>query len=266
MEIENQKKPVLLRWYILLPLIIIILFITSYAWVSVKSPAKKLNELEETFRIVPDDKSKTDTRIYSDSTYLSLIHERSFLQSRIAMAESDSVYLTINLADSTANLEISGVVVHETPLMNIEISKILRKGDEYTITSLFSKPFNIISYYSTIEKEPLMIQIAPKDTSEYKPDIIPDTADVEPVNYVFELDYGIRLFVFQEEEINPGDRRSSDKINMHYRYKDTGEALKNYFSFNVPEYHPFIKVILPRADAKIIFRALPDRGQIAIYR
>jgi hypothetical protein len=111
-----------------------------------------------------------------------------------------------------------------------------------------------------------MIQFAPKDTSEYKPDIIPDTADVEPVNYVFELDYGIRLFVFQEEEINPGDRKSADKINMHYRYRDTGEALKNYFSFKTPEYYPFIKIVLPRADAKIIFRALPERGQIAIYR
>ena len=28
------------------------------------------------------------------------------------MAETDSIYLTLNLADSTVNLEISGVSVH----------------------------------------------------------------------------------------------------------------------------------------------------------
>ena len=30
------------------------------------------------------------------------------------MAATDSIYMTINLADSTVNLEISGVVVHTT--------------------------------------------------------------------------------------------------------------------------------------------------------
>ena len=54
----------------------------------------------------------TDERIYSDSAYLKLLKEKAFLQSRIAMAQTDSIYLTLNFADSSANLEISGVVVH----------------------------------------------------------------------------------------------------------------------------------------------------------
>ncbi len=32
------------------------------------------------------------------------------------MAETDSVYITLNLADSTANLEISGVAVHSAKI------------------------------------------------------------------------------------------------------------------------------------------------------
>ena len=59
-------------------------------------------------------------KIFSDSTYLKLLKEKAFLQSRIVMAETDSIYLTLNLADSTANLEISGVVVHHAKISEIE--------------------------------------------------------------------------------------------------------------------------------------------------
>ena len=32
------------------------------------------------------------------------------------MAETDSIYLTLNMKDSTADLEISGVVVHKAKM------------------------------------------------------------------------------------------------------------------------------------------------------
>jgi hypothetical protein len=35
--------------------------------------------------------------------------------------------------------------------------------------------------------------------------------------------------------------------------------------FKVPEYHPFIKIRLPQADAKIIYRAIPRNGQISVF-
>ena len=57
---------------------------------------------------------------------------------------------------------------------------------------LLSSPMNIVSDLATIRKEPLMIKMAPKDTSEFKPDIIPDTSDYEPVNYILEMDNGIQ--------------------------------------------------------------------------
>ena len=55
-------------------------------------------------------------KILMDADYLKLMKQKAFLQSRVVMAESDSIYLTINLADSTANLEISGVIVHKTKM------------------------------------------------------------------------------------------------------------------------------------------------------
>ena len=51
-------------------------------------------------------KATLNQRILKDSAYLKLLKEKAFLQSRIILAETDSIYLSINLADSTANIGI----------------------------------------------------------------------------------------------------------------------------------------------------------------
>jgi hypothetical protein len=35
--------------------------------------------------------------------------------------------------------------------------------------------------------------------------------------------------------------------------------------FRIPEYHPSIRLRIHRSDAKIIYRALPEHGQIGVY-
>ena len=44
-----------------------------------------------------------------------------------------------------------------------------------------------------------------------------------------------------------------------------GMRFKSAALFKVPEYHPYIKIRIPRDDVKIIYRALPRNGQIAVY-
>ena len=80
------------------------------------SPVRKLAAIKNEFGVKPTENSVIDERIFSDSAYLMLLKEKAFLQSRITMAETDSIYLTINLTDSTANIEISGVVVHKAKM------------------------------------------------------------------------------------------------------------------------------------------------------
>ncbi len=108
--------------------------------------------------------------------------------------------------------------------------------------------------------------MAPKDTSEFKPDIIVDTTDYEPVNFVMEVDEGLRIYVYQQEKLNPGDGRQQFLFDMRIRLRNLAESFKKICLFKVPDYHPYIKIRVPRADAKIIYRGLPGRGQIAIYR
>ena len=247
-------------------LIFSLVFIAYYVVMSMMSPGKKLSDIKNEFGGQQTKGNIVDEKLFTDSAYLHLLKEKAFLQSRISMAETDSIYLTINLTDSTTNLELSGVVVHSSKMKKMRISKILRAGNEYVISSMFSTPLSISDDYATIKKEPLMIKMAPKDTSEYKPDIVPDTSDYEPVNYILEMDKGIKIYVYQEEKTKFGDRFRFLLFDFNDRMRNTWRSFKSIIRFKIPEYHPFIKIRLPKAEAKILYRAIPRKGQIAVYR
>jgi len=266
METEKNTKKRFGKVTFLVLTGIISVFIIYYSIMSMISPVRKMEEIKKEFGVKTTDKNGVDQQIIKDSSYLKLLKEKAFLQSRIVMAESDSIYVTLNLADSTANLEISGVVVHKTKMKEVRTSKILLKGNENAILSMLATPFSISHAIATIKKEPVMIKMAPKDTSEYKPDIMPDTSITEPVNYILEMNDGIRIYVYQDENVKLNDRISHFTFDIKDKLRDTWSALKSVAVFKVPEYHPFIKIRLPRTDAKIIYRAIPKNGQIAVFR
>ncbi len=245
---------------------LILAFLVYFSIMSILAPARKLNEIEAKYGLQKDPENKADERFYSDSAFTGMLREKAFLQARIAMAETDSVYMTINLADSTANLEISGVTVHSAKIIGIKVSGILRSGNEYAISSMLASPMNIVSDIATIKKEPLMIKMAPKDTSEFKPDVIPDTSDYEPVNYILEMDNGIRIYFYQATDTVSSDKNNLFLFDLSNRLKATWGSLRSAARLSVSEYHPFIKLRLPKADAKILYRAVPRHGQIAVYR
>jgi len=265
METEIVKKRSGIKTSIIVIIITVVAFLIYFAVMSIMSPGRKLKEFENEYLSKTLIDSTLDKRIFSDSTYLKLLRKRAFLQSRNVMAATDSIYLTVDLADSSANLEISGVVVHRSKMSKIETSSMFLHGDENIILNLLATPFSIESSFSTILKDPVMIKMAPKDTSEYKPDIMPDTSITEPVNYILEMTNGTRIFVYQAETDSSIFRKSQFRFDLKFRLADTREALKSVARFKVPEYHPFIKIRLPRADAKILYRAVPKYGQVGVY-
>jgi hypothetical protein len=116
----------------------------------------------------------------------------------------------------------------------------------------------------TIKKEPVLIKWT-QDTSEYKPDIMPDTSIAEPVDYILEMTNGTRIFVYQEEELQPVDRLTLFKFDLNDRLRQTLVSLKSVAVFKVPDYHPFIKIRLPRSDAKIIYSYSEERTDSHLY-
>lgn len=243
-------------------------FVVYYSIMSFVSPARKISAINKEFgyKQPENNKEAPDARIFSDSAFVKLNREKAFYQARIVMAGTDSLCLALNLADSSAILEIDGVTVHKAKISRKRISKIFDKADEYAISSMLSTPFTIRKDFATIKKEPLMIKMAPKDTSEYKPDILPDTTSSEPVNYMLETENGIRLYVYQDTGEKTGGRLSRFFFDINDRLKNIGDIIKNIFILKVPEYHPYIRIRMAKADAKIIYRALPRHGQVTVYR
>ncbi len=262
METEIKKSNFKITFIVLISIVLV--FAIYYSVMSMLSPVRKLDELKNEFAVNTSGKNGIEQKILNDSAYLKLLKEKAFLQSRLVMAGTDSIYLSINLADSTVNIEISGVVVHSAKISNIKISKIL-SGSDYSILSMLSTPFTISGSIGTIKKEPVMLKMAPKDTSEYKPDIMPDTSITEPVNYILDVNHGIKIYVYQEENAKSVDRMAQFKFDIKDRLNDVWNSLKSIAVLKVPEYHPFIRIKLPRTDAKIIYRAIPKNGQIAVF-
>ena len=257
---SSDRRAKIIAW-----IVIVIFFLIYYTTMAMLAPARKMEAMKNEYGYKQNENNPVDERIFTDSTYLDLLHKKSFLQSRVTMAATDSIYLSIRLPDSTLNLEISGVTVHRAQIRRINISTIFSRNDNYIILSMLSSPLTISKNFSSIEKEPLMIKMAPKDTSEYVPDIIPDTADFEPVNYIMEMDNGIRLHIYQEDKLKPGDGLYRSLFDIYHSMRYAAKTFWRVITFRVPDYQPYIKLRIPRSDAKIIFRALPEQGQIALY-
>jgi hypothetical protein len=242
------------------------LFVFYYSIMALLSPAAKISSINSEFGFKLPENTTIDNRIFSDSAFIKQNRVKAFNQARITMAETDSLCLAINLSDSTAILEISGVEVNKSKISKINVTRVLNKADEYAVSSMLTVPFTIRNDFSTTKKEPIMLKVAPKDTSEYKPDILPDTTNREPVNYMLELDNGFRLYVYQESGDKAEGGLNRFLFDINDRFRNIGDIMKSIVTFKVPEYHPAIRIRLPKTDAKIIYRALPRHGQIAVFR
>ncbi len=245
-----------------------LLFVLYYAVMSIIAVSEKVTAINSEFGYKPPENSTVpvNQKIFRDSAYVSLNRQKAFYQSRTIMAETDSISLSLNLPDSTASLEINGVAVHEAKLIKIFKSGVFNKADEYAISNMLSVPFNVTGSFATIKKEPLMLKVAPKDTSEYKPDILPDTTNTTPVNYIMQLDHGFRIYVYQDTGNDTGGILKRFIFDVSDRFRNIWGILKSIATFKVPEYHPAIKLRMKKDDARIIYRALPVHGQIALYR
>ncbi len=264
--IENKSSSSTLKIILYIAGTLLMIFLIFYMVMSLMSPARKLSEINQEYGYKASEKSKIDERFFNDSGFVATNREKSFYQARVIMAESDSLSLSIDLPDSTAFLEISGVTVHKITLSNIRVSKVLLRADEYAVTSLFSTPLVIDNDFSAIRKEPVMIKIAPKDTSEYKPDILPDTTRAESVNYIFEMKNGLRLYIYQNSDDIDKGGFSVFLFDLNDKLRTVRDNLKSISRFKVPDYHPAIYLRMKKSDARIIYRALPKHGMISILR
>ena len=161
MEKAKKKRSIVFRIIFYLILFVIISAAIYYMVMSMISTSRAIAEINEKYSFKQIEKSTVDERLFTDSTFVSLEKKKAFYQSRLTMANTDSIGLTLNLVDSLACLEINGVVVHKVKISKINESSVFRKANTYAIASMLSSPLTVTSSIATIKKVPLMIKLAP---------------------------------------------------------------------------------------------------------
>jgi hypothetical protein len=200
----------------------------------------------------------------SDPALLKLMEQEAFLQSRLEMAKTDSICLTLNLLDSTLNLEIEGVVVHSSKLLIIEKSRFLDKTNAVAKINWLKSPFRTISYEASIPKTPITISIAPRDTIEAEQmsrkvvDTIP-----EYITYSLLLDKGLRIEISQSNDSLPSWARETPSF-ISKKWGGFKQTVGSLFGVSHDDYVPYIFVEIPFSEARSIYRAIPENALVTI--
>jgi len=211
--------------------------------------------------------SETGTQIdlnTKDSVWLDLYKERNWLESRLKMAKSDSIYLSMNLQDSTLHLEIKGVVLKTTSIVELSYDRFFDALPAKGYHHYFGQETTGVQTLASIDKVPLTIKKAPKDTAEFAAQSqITDTLVTGEINWLMKLDNGIQLKIkgINEEQTRLNSSSSFwQKLKLEKLINDLSKTLR----FEVPDYSPSIEILVNEADAKAIFRAIPEQPMVCI--
>jgi len=192
-------------------------------------------------------------------------HHEAYLRSVLKLSKTDSISLLIDLRDSLAFLSLKGVYLFQSKISKVDINKGLKKLPDFLRDSLYSGPMQVDEDISSIERFPIVIKKAPKDTTEAN---LAGSAPVLPIqNDVFVLlafSNSMVIEIVQQEHELAGTRKAYRNYNWQYM---KWFLSKNFQSFTNSDKHGYIyhmKIEIPREDARSIYRALPIKPFVVV--
>lgn len=199
-----------------------------------------------------------------DTAWFKLYKEKTWLESRLNTAKSDSISLSVNLKDSLLQLELKGVVLLSSPIINFKADRFFNELPANGYHVLFGKEVVAKNSLSTIEKVPLTVKKAPKDSLEYaNQSQVPDSIPNEEVHWLMQLDNEIELRI-EGSDPELGEKQLRNKFWWKRDFNQITRNLEETLLFKTPEYKPVITVVVTKTDAKAIYRALPDKPAVNI--
>jgi len=240
------------------------LFIIFYLVMSVSAVNRSVRVFDNTYFASLDQKEDDTINLCSIPGYIDMIRDKAFLSSQVKMAESDSVGLLINTRDSTIQLLIKGLPVRTVAIDEYDISPFFSRANQEAIYSMLSTPLTITGMQATFMKDPVSVKIAPRDTSDVVVSEKPDTTDFEAVFFTLDTDRNIRFFFEQQEDTIGADRRARFFFDLKDRSRNASANMRAVVRLQTPPYVPYIKIWIPKAEAKIIYRAIPREGLIVL--
>ncbi len=197
--------------------------------------------------------------------YRNIKAEKDFNKALLNLSKSDSIYLLIDFKDSTVSLAIKGVLVHEVRLQVFSFDNGLKKLPPDIRLKVFEKPLQVISDESTIEKFPIVLKKAPKDTIEAQ---LTESAPAAPnqSDVFFSLKFSNNLIIeFHQTETDfLGDKAIVRQYFMNKRKQIVMREIDSLKTMQPAPYFYKITLLLPREEARSIYRGLPVKPFVLI--
>lgn len=229
---------------------------------TVMSVNRYVEQFNETYG-VKDEEPDGQVNLYRVPGYHELLKEKGLLSSLVNLAKSDSVGLFLNLSDSVGQLMIKGVAVRDIPLREVKLPSLFSRTSQEALYEWLSMPVKTRTLKTTILKEPLNVVQAPKDSSDVIPSVKPDTTTSEPVFFILDSDRNLRLYFYQIER-DGNDLWAGMNFEWTDRWQQVKKDIYSVFTFHVPNYMPTLRIGITKEDAKVLYRALPEYGEIVI--
>ncbi len=239
--------------------------ILCYFGFSIIAPARKINQLNRLEAGNRQNAPYAYPRIIEHPEFFDLNKNKAFRESRLMMAKSDSIGLSVNLQDSIVALEIKGIPLHQVKISRYKASRLFRAIDNRTYMTLFSSPLRVELQNATIKKEPVIYKQAPKDTIEAEKSLfLPDTTKENQAYISLTLNHGFRLFIEQENARSLRAVRAKIAFRAWNCLKQAWVNLHHMLRFKIPPYSPVIKISIPGNDDETIYHALPENAMVSI--
>ena len=241
---------------------ILFVFSVIYTVANILSINKKIVEINERYQTESPMPGNELPGVYK------LRKESAFWQSRLAMAKSDSICVTIDLVDSLVFLEMQGVVVHSAPIKRYYRSELFEALKPEAILNIMGQPAVVVSHEASFSKEPIKLKKAPKDTIEANAAVVQEALDKQqaveqeekPLFYNLSLNNGLQITFSQEH----GEGWKAIPFLLKQRIEKIEKNSLQLTKFKLPEYTPGIMIEMTREDAASIFRGLPENASVAL--
>lgn len=245
--------------------IVLLVILAIYLAILLIIPGIQVRHLDKFYTALQENESSL-VKFSEHSELFTLQKKKTFLESRLKMARTDSIGLAVNLPDSVLTLEINGIILHRAKIIRYSASKFFRAISPETSLGICSESLRIISHRATIEKVPVIYRKAPKDSIEAAESLaeVPDTILTKPPLVIFSADHYIQLLLFPSEDLTFHGKfvklmfNTMQELRLHRYYLSCIIRLK------MPAYHPRIKIYLADREIISLYRALPENAKLAI--
>lgn len=253
-----KRKPSFKRGFVFVFPALLFLIVLQYTVFSIVS---KRTYIKTELRQQETELAGLDIR---DTSLFNLFKERTWLESRLKVAVEDSISLSVNLKDSVMQLELKGVVLKNSKIIDFNADRYFSDLHPAVYHHLFGSVASGDNILSTIEKIPLVVKKAPKNSVESaNQSYAVDSVKNEEVHWMLSLNNGIVLKI-EGSQTGLMKNHSNNKFWRHLEMEQLKAGIRKTLRFKLPDYQPEITLVISETDARAIYRALPEKPSVCI--